>query len=831
MTMRKQLLFIILLMMVYISRSIAQKDALIIDSEKYEQLKSENKLTGKEIIKENSSTPFELRVTPSTPQSASTGCTYWIPRDSSWGIVPFTIGTAPDYRNDDGSSPLITLPFNFCLYGTSHNDAYINNNGNVSFGGPYGTFTAVGFPSNQYIMVAPFWADVDTRLPASGPIGGVVYYKLTPTHLIVQWEHVGYYAMHDDKLNTFQLIITNGNDPIVPQGKNVSFYYKDMQWTTGDASSGTNGFGGTPATVGVNRGNGIDYIQIGTFDHAGNSYDGPYGNADGISFLDSTYYAIDACFSNANVPPIANSPNACDTVYVCAGDTFLLSASYLSPEPNQITTPSFNANGIGGVTILNSTSGNIASISIQIVTQAASPGFYPVQILGIDNGAPVDTTAINVVVDVLPSATANFTIPPIACVGDTVSLTYTGTTLGTTTYAWNFANATIVSGTGGGPYSLQWNVSGSDTIRLVVNGQNGCGDSSANVIQVNPAPVIAFTAPLAQCYDGNSFHFFAGGNLIAGTQYTWTFGSNATPSNSNLQNPDSVVYSAPGVYPVILNAVNSNCVALPVVDSVTVNISPVSAFNWDVNEGCVPVTVHFINQSTGDNNSYTWNFHDNSLDTNQYPVHDFTTAGLYSVSLHAVTDSGCIADTIFRNIITVHPQPVAEFIPTPSEVPIYSPQVNFQNHSIGGSQYLWSFGDSTTSTEFQPVHTYSDTGTYQVMLIVTTPYGCIDTVTGIARVEPEYTFYLPNAFTPNGDGRNDVFIPSATSVVPDNYRMIIFDRWGNELFTSYNINIGWSGRDIRKNTFVPDGTYVYQLEFTDNQNITHKLLGKISVRN
>jgi len=324
----------------------------------------------------------EFRVVPQHPRTSTAGgCTYWIPRDSSWQIVPFTIGTSPQYRNDDGSSPLITLPFNFCLYGTSHNDAYINNNGNVSFGGPYSTFTAVGFPSNQYIMVAPFWADVDTR----NLVSGLVYYKVTPTHLIVQWDSVGYYSQHIDKVNTFQLIITNGNDPIIPQGKNVSFYYEDMQWTTGDASSGINGFGGTAATVGVNRGNGIDYIQIGKFDHAGTSYDGPLGANDGVSFLDYTYFAIDACFSNANVPPIANSPNGCDTVYVCAGDTFNLSADFLSPEPAQNTTASFNGNGIGGVTILNNTSGNIASISVQIVTQATAPGFYPVALLGIDN--------------------------------------------------------------------------------------------------------------------------------------------------------------------------------------------------------------------------------------------------------------------------------------------------------------------------------------------------------------------------------------------------------------------------------------------------------------
>jgi hypothetical protein len=119
-------------------------------------------------------------------------------------------------------------------------------------------------------MVAPFWGDVDTR----GGLSGLVYYKLTPTHLIVQWEQVGYFASHDDLLNTFQLIITDGNDTIIPTGKNVNFCYQDMQWTTGDASGGSGGFGGTPTTVGINQGNGVDFIQLGLYDHAGVDWDG-----------------------------------------------------------------------------------------------------------------------------------------------------------------------------------------------------------------------------------------------------------------------------------------------------------------------------------------------------------------------------------------------------------------------------------------------------------------------------------------------------------------------------------------------------------------------------
>ena len=82
-------------------------------------------------------------------------------------------------------------------------------------------------------MIAPFWADVDTR----GPLSGLVYYKVTPSSLIVIWDHVGYFASQDNLLNTFQLIITDGTDPIVPNG-NTAFCYGEMQFTTGSASGG-----------------------------------------------------------------------------------------------------------------------------------------------------------------------------------------------------------------------------------------------------------------------------------------------------------------------------------------------------------------------------------------------------------------------------------------------------------------------------------------------------------------------------------------------------------------------------------------------------------------
>jgi hypothetical protein len=224
-----------------------------------------------------------------------------VPLDGSFTQVSFL----PDYTggggffSDDGSTAPITSPFTFCFYGTNEPFFYINNNGNVSFDFALSTYTSTGFPVSGIPVLAPFWGDVDTR---GGNIGSV-WYKMDAHKVIVIWNAVGYYGVHGDKLNTFELIFTDGTDPILGSGNNVAFSYTTMQWTTGDASSGTGGFGGVPATVGVNKGDGIDYALVGRFDHAGTDFDGAGGNADGIGYLADKYYEFNACGNTVVIPP------------------------------------------------------------------------------------------------------------------------------------------------------------------------------------------------------------------------------------------------------------------------------------------------------------------------------------------------------------------------------------------------------------------------------------------------------------------------------------------------------------------------------------------------
>ena len=217
----------------------------------------------------------------------------FVPHDNTYTAVP---------RNDDGSLGPINLGWTFSFCGNNYNQVWINTNGNLTFNGPYGIFTPTGFPVAGVPMVAAFWSDIDTRNTACGQI----WYKMYSNCLVVTWENTGYYNQHCDKTVSFNLIISDGSFAgCLGIGNTMGFRYGDMQFTTGDASGGSGGFGGAPATVGFNSGNGINFEQVGRFDHPGTGYDGPYNTPDGVDYLDNK------CFDfKSNNPPSAVCKNA-----------------------------------------------------------------------------------------------------------------------------------------------------------------------------------------------------------------------------------------------------------------------------------------------------------------------------------------------------------------------------------------------------------------------------------------------------------------------------------------------------------------------------------------
>lgn len=171
--------------------------------------------------------------------------------------------------NDDDSTGTVSVGFSMDFFGTTYTDLFVNNNGNVTFNGPLGTYTPFDLLSTATPIIAPFFGDVDTR----GAGSGLVQYgqdTLGGRNVFgVNWIGVGYFGAHDDKLNSFQLIITDRSD-IGAGDFDFEFNYDQIQWETGDASGGAGGLGGDSARAGWSNG------VATSFELAGSAVDGAF---------------------------------------------------------------------------------------------------------------------------------------------------------------------------------------------------------------------------------------------------------------------------------------------------------------------------------------------------------------------------------------------------------------------------------------------------------------------------------------------------------------------------------------------------------------------------
>ena len=157
--------------------------------------------------------------------------------------------------NDDGSSPAVQLPFEIDFYGQRYEQLWVNNNGNVTFDGPLAEYTPFGLADTSSVIIAPFFADVDTRGEGSDVVRygyGTTTYEGRPA-FCVNWLDVGYYWNHFDKLNSFQLLLVDRSDRRTGD-VDIVFNYDEVAWETGDASDGVDGFGGSSARVGFSNG-------------------------------------------------------------------------------------------------------------------------------------------------------------------------------------------------------------------------------------------------------------------------------------------------------------------------------------------------------------------------------------------------------------------------------------------------------------------------------------------------------------------------------------------------------------------------------------------------
>ena len=256
-------------------------------------------------------------------------------------------------------------------------------------------------------------------------------------------------------------------------------------------------------------------------------------------------------------------------------------------------------------------------------------------------------------------------------------------------------------------------------------------------------------------------------------------------------------------------------------DDVSVEYRPVpdAGFITDVDEGCWPLDVLFTNYSVGvQNRDYHWDFGDGNSSGDQNPRHTFEEPGNYPVTLTVPGPDGITGR--YQKIISVFDHPEAAFSVTPEEVYVPGDEVRFFDLSVDAEQYLWHFGDGNTSEDPHPVHEYTESGVYDVMLHVTNEFGCVDStiIEGAVTAISKGFIKFPNAFRPRPDGgtshqaseTNNIFKPVYRDV--ESYQIQIYNRWGQLIYESIDINEGWNG--LYKGQLAPQAVYVWKVSGT-----------------
>ena len=348
-------------------------------------------------------------------------------------------------------------------------------------------------------------------------------------------------------------------------------------------------------------------------------------------------------------------------------------------------------------------------------------------------------------------------------------------------------------------------------------------------VYANPSSAFSIDPPDNACT--NTDIQFDYNDDVTSKVFSWDFGDGSTSTQPHTSHQ----YGTPGDYTVSLNIdltyPTGHVCSSDSTTVLTVDPLPSPDFTADVLEGCLPVEVQFQDQSVdvAPGATYEWSFGDGNTSGQQNPANVYSTAGLFTVTLTVHNTDRCAATTSKPGYIQANPNPDARLEADPWITTMDTPEIDFSNLSESDStivDFLWDFGDGSTSNEENPSHTYQNPGNYDVTLYVETVNGCADTTIGKVALTEEVKLFFPNAFTPNGDGINDVFEIKGTPVT--NFNLYIYDRWGKEIWSTHNFETRWDGTDFNGKP-VPADTYIYVISGTDYMKRDLNLKGTVTV--
>lgn len=278
----------------------------------------------------------------------------------------------------------------------------------------------------------------------------------------------------------------------------------------------------------------------------------------------------------------------------------------------------------------------------------------------------------------------------------------------------------------------------------------------------------------------------------------------------------------------ITNTISIGCGDIATRD-IVVNALPVVSFITDVNSGCEDLVVPFIN--TGDVGAACyWDFGDGSSSTFCGSVtHTYDNSGLFDVSYTLIDANGCTNTATFYDYIDVYPQPNAVFKFGPQPATTLNTKISFTDMSTGEDAWTWTFDALGNSNEQDPQFIFPEIpGSYVVDLEVTNSFGCIDNTAQTVIIFEQLLIYVPNTITPDGDLYNEVFKPYFNGIDIYDYTLTIYNRWGETMFVSHDITVGWNG--TFNGELVPNGVYVWHIntqEITSDKKLEYH--GHVSV--
>ncbi len=477
-------------------------------------------------------------------------------------------------------------------------------------------------------------------------------------------------------------------------------------------------------------------------------------------------------------------------------------------------------------------SGNIKCYGVNIGSvSVASSGGTGVHVYSWSNG-PTTATINNlaagnysVIITDANSCTlslsANITQPPA------LSLTINSSTTNICAGAIINLNSFVNGGTG--PYSYTWTpgpnssaynvseiVAGTYNYVLNVLDNNGCPITSNVNLTFNPIPLITATSQTV-CYGDKGVLTANGAETYKWMPVNYSGSSYTTTGTNNLY------------LTVVGTNTTTGCNSLPITATLIVNPIPVPAISASGNTGCVPLCKTFTASNTaGSLQSCSWDFGDGSFASNVINADRcYNLAGQYTVSATITDNNGCVATVTYS--LEAFPFPVADFNYAPLKPIVNNSEVTFTDasHEAKIIKWDWYFMNlpKPHSNQQNPIYIYDEAGTYAIALVVTSDHGCTDTIVKTIIVGEDYGIYVPNIFSPNGDGLNDVFQPKGFGITK--YELRIFNRWGEELMMTNDFGHGWDG--MYKGKLSQEDTYVWKINLTNVFGKSNELSGHVTL--